>query len=763
MGLHSERGCAPFKSKILSAASVVVFVATAAPTGAAQETGEEDTESRRLQVVTVTAEKREESAQDVPIAISAFDQSLLDEKGSTDILSIVNQVPSLQINVPQGVVRITLRGAGNDSVSTGSDNAVAFHYDGVYFGNAAGSLADVWDVQRVEVLRGPQGTLFGRNTTGGSINVIPQTPTDEFEAFGDLTFGNYSLVQARGVLNVPLGDSAAGRLAFVRSTRDGYLENAFPGVPDKLDDDSFLIRGQLAFDVTPQLDARLGLVWSEADDLNTQPVRRGPDYPSFAGGFTPFYNALYATAEPKDADPYKTRQNFEGLNFNRVFGATAHVDWDLGPVTFRSITGHFDINRKVNSDWDDSELSLLHLSTQDNSSQFTQEFQLLSGPEMPFEWIVGATYFDFENDNNVFVDIGEIENLPGPFFGTDIFQTIVSTVEVESWAVFGQATFPLSERVSLTTGLRWSSDEKESFTDFHPPVGPPPAPGAPPSVPPPGFSIQFPASFSGEEPTGKIGIDFDVDEDRKLYANYSRGYRAGAVNPSDPNTPTADPEFVNSYEIGLKSFWFDQSVEFNAALFLAQYEDIQINTFPTSSAVLVNVPGGDVFGLELDGKFLLTEHLRIDGSLGLFNSEYDGFTTGNPARPGPGGTLMQEDIGGNRFIGTPDTAIALGANYTVPLDSGDLNFRIDTAYRSETNFDIFNNEDLTLDDYTKTDLRASYDTASGRWGVSVWVQNLEDEAVETTIVRPGGALGSDVPLAWYAPPQTYGVTLKVRY
>ncbi|WP_420607332.1 TonB-dependent receptor [Novosphingopyxis sp.] len=717
-----------------------------------------------LDEIVVTANKRAESTQDVPIAISAFNQELLNEKGANDLVAITTQVPSLTLNATQGVVRISLRGAGNDSVSTGSDNGVAFHYDGIYFGSAASSLSDIWDVERVEVLRGPQGTLFGRNTTGGSINVIPERPKDYFEAKGDVSYGNYNYLRFRGALNLPVADGLNTRFSFTKTDRDGFTKNTFPGRADIDDADSYSLRAQVSADISADANVRFSFITSKNDDKSNQGVRIGDTYDA-SGPFAPFFAQAFAAAQPKNTDPRVTRQNFDSLSRTKLIGGAIDFEWDLGSVIFRSVTGYFNTDRNVNSDWDDSETDAIHLFTGDDSDQFTQEIQLLSDYTSRFQWIIGATYFDFSNKNEVFLPIGEVANRPGPFFGKQIFQSVNSQIDVLSYAIFGQGSYDLTDKLTLTLGGRYSWDEKESTTAFHPPINPSTMAGAPPTVPPPDFLLNFGARFDNSEPTGTAKLAYDITDDQNVYASYSRGYRAGALNPSDPVNPIAGSENVDSYEIGSKSLLFGRRVELNLAAYYAKYTNIQINTFPSVNAVLVNIPGGDIYGLEADFKVLVAENFRIDGSLGLINSSYDDFVTGNPGKPNPAamGAPTQENIGGNRFINTPDVSFAIGGIYTVPTDIGDFSLRGDFAYRSKINYEVQNNADTTQDSYTKTDLRLSYKHISERWGVDVWVQNLEDEDVALTLLRPGAALGAQVPIGYFAPPRTYGVTLRANY
>lgn len=743
-------------TRISMVCSFALGIATLSAPAFAQEAPVDDQEGGITDIV-VTAEKRSSTLQRTPIAIAAYDQSALDSKGVVDVTSIQSQVPSLKFTVPQGVVQITLRGAGNDSVTTGADNGVGFHYDGVYIGNPAGGLADIWDVERVEVLRGPQGTLYGRNTTGGAINIIPAKPTADFEAKGDFTYGSYNFLRARAALNLPISDGVAARFAVTRSSRDGFLKNTNPAGKDGADLDLWTARGILAIEPSDSLKFTLVGTYSENDDNSSSPVRVGANYPR--GGPANLLTTIYSTVPAKTTDPRVTNRNLNESTLLRFYGTAGTLEWDFGPATIRSTTSYYKSRRRTISDWDDSPLNYIALDTGDAGRQFTQEVTLISNPGGKLDYILGVYHYDFNNANRVIVDIGEIDGArPGPFVGTDIFLDVDDTLNLRSHAVYGQLTYHFSDALRLTGGLRYNWDKKSSSTLIHPPVV-----GAPPVVPPPSFQLAFDIDAEWEEPTGKIAIDYDISRNNMIYASYSHGYKAGAINPQDPATPTTNKELVDSWEIGSKNYFFDRTVQFNVSAFYAKYKDVQINIFPVTSAILVNVPGGSAKGIEVDFVLEPTANFRIDGSLGFIDSKYDGFATGNPRFPTGPNSLRQDQIGGNPLINTPKYTFAVGAQYEVDAFGGEVAFRGDFSHRSHINFDIFGNTDMQQEGVTKTDLRVSWTSPSQRFTFQAFVLNLENEDVKSAMLRPGGILGADVPLAWYAPPRTWGGSVSFKF
>ena len=548
-------------SRLKLTSTIAMAMACCASSAFAQDQSGDEGSSDGIQDIVVTAEKRSSTVQNVPVAISAFDQNMLDRKGIQDITALQSQVPSLKFTVPQGVVQISLRGAGNDSVTTGADNGVGFHYDGVYIGNPAGGLADIWDVERVEVLRGPQGTLYGRNTTGGAINIIPAKPTNEFEAKGDITYGSYDFLRVRAAVNLPVGEGVAARFAVTRSKRDGFLKNSNPAGYDGDDLDLWTARAVLAVEPTDTLKLTLMGTYAENDDRSISPVRVGSRYPQ--GGPANLLTTIYATVPPKSDNPRRTNKNLDEFTQLRFYGAAGTLEWDFGPATLKSSTSYYKSRRRTFSDWDDSPLNYIALDTGDEGHQFTQELTLVSNPGGKLDYIFGAYLYNFDNDNRVIVDIGEIDgSRPGPFFGTDLFLDVDDTLKLRSRAVYGQFTYHFNDALRLTGGLRYTWDRKSSSTLIHPPVV-----GSPPVVPPPSFRLAFDINAKWNEPTGKVALDLDLSRNNMVYAIYSHGYKAGAINPQDPSTPSTQKELVDSWEIGSKNYFLNRAVQFNLSAF----------------------------------------------------------------------------------------------------------------------------------------------------------------------------------------------------
>ena len=697
--------------------------------------------------------KREESIQDTPIAVTAFQQQALDDRGITDITLLTSQVPSLTVQSNAGVIFINMRGAGNEINSLGADNGVGFHVDGVYIGNAVGTLVEMWDVERVEVLRGPQSTLYGRNTTGGSINIISARPKDKFEAFGDFTYGNYDRVRVRGAVNVPLNERVRLRLSGTKEDRDGFHETLQPGIADLDTRDTWYMRGMLDMDLTDNLNLLLTAIGNENDDTSVAPDRIGPRYqntgiPPFAAplfGLPPGTNPFTALTAPKPPDPRESNTTFDNLSNNSSYGFTAAFNWELERVTVKSITSYFDIDRTTHTDFDTSEIDFLTVQGGDYAEQVSQEFQLISNGWDRWEWILGFYYFTQEATRVTDVTPTYLDSLGGFYVGGDL--------ETDSYAVFGQATYELSDSFSVTGGVRYTWDQKEGVDlyFFQAPFAP------------------FGRAITGgnpkgswSEPTGKVTLEWTVNDQSMLYASYAHGYRSGAINVTAPLDMPVSPEFVDAWEAGSKNLLFDDRLQLNLAFHYSLYNDQQFTRFlPAGNQIIEAAGESTAIGLEADFIALPNDIFRIDGSIGWIDAEFDKFETSYGPTFGPIlGFPPPVTVGldGNKIPRTPEWSLALGAQLTARLPYGQLIFRTDFSYRSEIYYDVFNTEVGKEDDFTRTDARVIFRSPTEKgWTVEAYIQNIENDDVTTNRV-----INADVPLGFYAPPRTYGVRVGYR-
>jgi len=724
-------------------ASSAIALACTMPFHATAQSEPAAAQSFGIEEIMVTAEKRSASLQDTSIAISAFDQSALDRAGVSDIEGLTVKVPSLHLSSPQGVVWLSMRGVGNVNTTAGGDNGVAFHYDGVYMGFATAALVNMWDVERVEILRGPQGTLYGRNATGGTINVIAAKPEDEFSGKADLTLGNYNLFQARGVLNIPMGP-VRSRFSFVGTHRDGYQENLLANQPDADDQEEWMARAQFAFDPADNIDVLLSFVGARNNDLSNAPVRVGDRYPammfdlSAAGPTSPPFSDRY-TAEgvlPKPTDPRQVRKDHLDQTQNHTYGVTGTVNWDIDNVTWKTIAAYYDVRRSNSSDWDASEADIMILNDRDDVEQFSLETQLLSNDGGDFEWIIGASYFDMDDRR-----VNEIQTLFDPVgWGFD------ADFNAKSYAIFGQATYHVTDQVRVTAGGRFSHDKKEFYTVKND-VGTPKEGGL---------------KDSWSEPTGRLSIDWSPTDDNMVYASVSRGYKAGGMNlNSTGEEPAVDPETVLSFEVGSKNMLFDRRLRLNLTAFWSDYKDLQLSRWsPNNPAPIIeNAAKATIWGLEAEASVYVTDNFRLDGTAGYINAEFDDFNSLDPSNPGAG----LQDLAGLKLINTPSWTLNMAADYSIPTDYGTWSLRGDWSYRSRVYFTSFNVDQHSQSGYHKLDARVIYESADQDWSIEGYVQNITNKDVLSTLLVLPAPFGSDVPLGLYAPPRTYGLRIGVSF
>jgi len=613
------------------------------------------------------------------------------------------------------------------------------------------------DVARVEVLRGPQGTLYGKNTIGGAINIVTQEPTNEFDAFGDFTYGNLDLVQLRGTLSGPIvEDKLMTRLSLVYRDRDGFLDNTFTG--DKLNDtEAWGGRLVIASELTDSIRLRLsGDYFKEegTDALELESLIPAP------GPFTPAFLSSFPPQDPLDNVIALDKPDFA---MRELYGVAGRIDWDLGGSTLTSITAYREYTSSFHDDSDALPFDAFDVGREENAENFSQELRLTSTTESPFTWILGAYYY-VENIENV----RDIRTGPDfPFFLAGVFAPIFfpgyveemaltsSTIESSSYAFFGSATYEILDGLHLAGGLRWTHEQKDFFyRQFHTLVDP-------------GGSIigafavpigPVTEDYKDGRLTGDASISYDFTDDHVGYFRYARGFKAGGFQtdvispPFDPADPLGfDPETVNNYEVGFKSYWLDRKLSLNLAAFYLDWKDKQEQIFTGLSFLIRNAAVASSRGAEVEFVAKPVDGLTFDFNAAYLYAKYDEFPT-NPDREG------------QVFFGLPRWSGSAGLEYVSPpiYNSGvELYARGDVIYRSDINRNtaapiIDVNEEITT-----FNARAGVQDPDGHWGLYLWGRNLSDE------VRVGGGNFFPFPFATIqtrgpALGRTYGVELRLH-
>ncbi|WP_428149763.1 TonB-dependent receptor [Brevundimonas sp.] len=766
---------------LLALTSALVAVTAALPAHAQQATTP-DRDSTQLDEVVVTAQRRSESAQRAAISVDAVTPQELENVG-TNPGDLTRAVPSVQFNQVSGPYpQTSIRGVGNNPLNPYTDATVGFNYDGVPITRTTAVAGLYYDLQRVEVLKGPQGTFYGRNQTGGAVNIIPRSPVIG-QLGGNLLVerGNYDLLRANGALNVPLGERAAVRAAFSSVSREGFYQS---GLGDDVGES-----GRLTLRVEPSEDLTLQI----GADVHHQGGKGGGSTLlnstfSAAGGPPPFRR--YVTdGQPLNGETWiDINDRCDGVD--RSPTSTGSLDWDdwwyttgASPCrvdgsrddTFAGITGLIEWNvaggtltvipARRTTNLLSQAVGTTNLRTDEESESKTVEARFASDDSQRFSYIVGAFYLDETVDSLFQIQPSYPNNLP-----TATNQVIGSTTE--SWAAFASGRLNITDSLRLTAGVRYTNDDK-TFAGTS-------TAGA--------ASVAVNASDSWSEVTYNAGIEYDLAEDSLLYLSYARGYKAGgfffatplagfgSTAPAAPTTVTGntyDPEFVNAITLGSKNYFLDRRLLLNFEVFQYEFEDQQVSQFGVddwtppfgvggyNNTVFLTVNQGsvDIFGQELETRFLLSENTLLTLNVQHLDTEISGTITSGGLNTAGYPTLNAADWTG-----------AAGIQQTIPLSNGaeivaDLRgqYRGNVWIGSTDYLPYMEAEPVVTADFSLT-----YD--SGQiWRLTGYVNNFTDESVPVFYAGTGEARGSAAGppsspfTASYRAPRTYGVRLGLNF
>ena len=735
------------KRKKLLATFITMFTAGVASHGTMAQM-ESAQQQSTLDEIVVTAEKRAQNVQDVPVSVTAFSADMMEARGIATPQDLQFSVPGLVIGEQyQGPGRVNIRGIGTENYFPGGDPGVPIHVNGHYTQNTAYVLRDMLDVERAEVLRGPQGTLYGRNAIGGNINIITKRPSDVFQGSFSGEVGNYNKRHVQAVLSGPISDNLRGRLAVSDDDRDGYIENVGNPSDDRETSDYTSVRGALEYDLTSNIQVYLNAYYF--DDVASPGPR-------------------VFTGDPANvtlSDPFKISNNTPSQQINKSEGVSLDITWDLGSAELRSLTGYDDTDLVIYGDRDATAVLNAEVGLFMPIETLTQEFQLLSTDADDLKWVLGLFYYA-ENSRFALRSLREQTtndvNGDGVVDGNDprfLFFT-ATDVESTSLGIYGQVDYSLTEQLELVLGLRYSIDEKtdDQTGIFIAAEGLPlPAP----------LTQPFFQEDEWEEVTGKIGLNYHVNDDVMMYGSFSQGYKAGGFALAQVGS--YDPEYVDAFELGLKSRWMDNRIQVNVAAFHYDYtdkQDFQRLFDPVANQVLfkiLNAAAATSTGFELEIQAQVTEALFIDASLGYLDAEFDDFTSIDNTSPIGGGL---RDLSGNKLPYAPEVSVHVGIQYDWMLaDLGALSARVDYSRTDEQFSNAFNRTAASSGLFGDADFIPSYymvnanmqwTSADESWHADLYVKNLTDEVIlSNSFVDFVGTWGT------YLAPRTYG--LKVGY
>jgi iron complex outermembrane recepter protein len=772
-----------------------LFAAASAAALAAGAAHAEETEAQERtpgDVILVTARRTEENIRDVPIPITSISGARIERTGAYNVNRLKELVPTLQFyssNPRNSAINIRGLGSPFGLTNDGIEPGVGVYIDQVYYSRPAAATFDFVDIKQIEVLRGPQGVLYGKNTTAGAINITTRPPSFEPEGLAEISYGNYGFLQAKTSVSGPLiGDSVAGRLSFSGTRRDGLVENVVTG--ENLNDQNNLgVRGQILIAPTDRFKATLSGDFNRQDTkcctqvfVGVAPTLRAPDrqYDAIAADFG---------YEPPSRDPFDRLSDVdtEIRGDQELGGASLVAEWKIGPGVLTSVSAWRFWDWNPSNDRDFIGLPVTTVSANPSKQrQWTQEVRY-SGPLTDAIDVTAGVFayrqtIDSNNNQEQGAAAARFLLAPAPGNTPELLDGLRSSGDVafenNSFAAYGQATWRVTDRLRILPGLRLNYDSKDASFDST-------VTGGLDTDDPVLIARQnsilaaqsYDADFEDFNVSGQVTASYALADAVNVFATYARSFKSGGVNlsgvPNDaegnPSEEAAsiDPEKVDHYEIGLKADAFARRLSINAAIFQTDIADYQANVVNASVGVLrgylANAEKVRVRGAELEMTGNLTDELSLYASAAYTNGEYVSF----PDAPCPleltGGPQVC-DVSGTRLPGISKWAASLGGEYALPASiggaEGEAFLGVDASYRTSFSSSASQSDYLNVDGYALLNLRAGWRSSTG-WDLYGWVRNATDaEYFDFLSAAPGN---SGLIVGQTGDPRTYGITLRASF
>lgn len=685
-----------------------------------------ETKSLQLEEIIVTATKTgETNLQSTPLAITAFSGAQLEDRGITGVRGLVEYTPGLQMADQSGYAQLYIRGIGSNNVFVGSDPSSTTHMDGVYLARPLSYFSDFLDVERVEVLRGPQGTLYGRNSVGGTINIISRKPSDTFTGEAQAFYGNYNAYGLKGYISGPIADTGMKfSLAANRLAHDAYYENVSTG-NDLGNQNAFGVRGQLLVPLGERGDFTLRADYAKSTDaLGTYSKLLQPIGNPLDDAILTDYHKFAA-----DQDNHTTLQNF---------GAAAEINYTISDnLSLKSLTAARSLKGSIITDADATSLNLFRTAISPIiQRQYSEELNL-TGKFENLTFVTGAYYFQ-EN-------VREPLSLSLPGFGVSHFQR--PRLKAESYALYGQGEYWITPELSVVAGVRYTKETKDYFlrdfwttsASFDIPTA-----EAAPTIGAPFFADPFIVNTSrGDHAwTPKFGLNYKPNDDMLLYASVTRGFKSGgyeygATNAVDSARGYA-PEYLWAYEVGVKSDWLDKRLRLNLAGFYYDYKDLQVTLFtPPANAITDNAASAKVKGVEVEIQARVLPGLDLSANLAYLDAYYSSYPGATVTAFGP------FNASGKRLNSSPEFTMTLGGVYTHEIgENGAVYVGVDYHWQSTIYFTPANGGVGGVTNYAERqkgyglwNARVGWDSPEGQWGFAVIGRNLANKGYVTGTVN----------------------------
>jgi iron complex outermembrane receptor protein len=747
-----------------------------------------------LDEVVVTAQRREQNLQEVGISVTAYSATEVRNMGFTNTVDVARMTPNLNYTVPQAEgsqINFFLRGVGLNDFADAQENPVAVYVDDVYKPAMGGLALQLFDIERIEVLRGPQGALFGRNSTGGVIHYVTKRPTADLDAYADLGYGDFDQRRAEGAIGGALVDGVMGRLSVGYTENDGWTENRLAGVQDYNGTDAIAARAQLLFQPSEDLDILLSGNYSDneaavgawqhqatrpSDDGNVSlPLAPGEDFWGSCPGCDAF------GYQDTDGDPWAGEYDRPGRVEVENQSLQANITWRVAGLELTSITGFTTVDRLQEEDADmnpflgaGQDLSFIAPTFAATTDTISQELRV-AGSTDAVRWLAGAYYFDNEVKGayNLNTDAINFVRMDADY-----------TQQTDSLDLFGQVEYDLAPTVTVIAGLRWTTEDKEldfrniddsgitaaCSTDPDPPsigcFNPAPTPLGP-SRPTPDTMILFNTGSVGDLArqdesylTGRLQLNWNVTDDVLLYGSYSRGKKSAGFNNGFLDTTQVfgnnpiesipfDSETLDAYEIGVKSTVFGGTTRINAAGFYYDYQDFQTFQWLILNQVIFNADA-EVYGAELEIETRPVDGLTLQAGMGLLDAT---------AKDIP--TIQGDAVRDRNMVGAPDFSLSALARYEWAAFGGTLALQGTASHQREIWFDIQNHPVSVENGYTLVNFRGSYTAGSGAWEVYGYVNNAFEEEYKNYTFDFSGLFGFNQQAAGM--PRWWGVGARFNF
>ncbi len=721
-------------------------------TGTAALAAEPESGSVKLDEIVVTAQRREQNLQDVGTSVTAFDARELGRLGVKDVTDIAGQVPGLQFNQYGATVTMyNLRGVSQNDFSDHQEAPVAVYADDAYIASTGALAGSMYDLQRVEVLRGPQGTLFGRNATGGLIHYISNRPTDSTNGYLNLTGGNFGTFQSEGAFNLPLSDKVAARLSFSTSKHNGFITNRIgPAINDQKQ-----YAGRLQLRIKPseagEIFIKLHALTNDNETAGNYsfatsvPAADGTFRGEFAPPGTP---APFSNYFNPSGDVFNQAEDRRGI-FNRtLWGGNVHVTWNFEHFTLTSVTDYLSMQKRYGEDSDVSPVFVFNYDTFQHYHQFSQELRL-NGEAGALRWIGGLYYIDYTAKDR------GITNLIQPFgLGDAQF-----TLKTRSPALFGQVEYQLNPQWTLIGGARFTKDDKKFDDVYYCETCP-----TPDTINLHYYSPAYPSAKKNFNiVTWKAEADFKPSDGLMLYGSVSRGAKGGGWSAPtsgpifDTNTLPYDQERLTSYEVGWKSTFLDGAARLNGAVFYYDYKNYQ-GFFLNVATQIVENKDAKVKGGELEFALAPVKGLHLQLGLSYLHTEVFDVPT-------PLASFVPPDTPG-AFITAempqaPRLSLNAAVNYEWQAPGGMMSVGVDGKWNKRQYLELVNAPVDLEPAYAVANARLGYRTDDGHWDVGAFVRNLTDKRYRIYNLDLAAFIGMNP--AVYGAPRTYGVSLAYHW